>query len=95
MKPAMLMAGITLMSFPALADQKAADGCAARLTKDAADIYSASAVEYSPGANMRESVKGIARDMVTSGKLSGEAATLAANAAGGCFQMLIERTTEV
>jgi len=36
MKPAMLMAGITLMSSPALADQKAADGCAARLTKDAA-----------------------------------------------------------
>jgi len=34
---------------------------------------------------MRESVKGIARDMVTSGKLSGEAATLSAKAAGGCF----------
>ena len=38
MKPAMLMAGIMRMSLPALADQKAADGCAARLTKDAADI---------------------------------------------------------
>ncbi|MCC3247080.1 hypothetical protein LG047_17470 [Methylocystis sp. WRRC1] len=84
-----LTAALFLFSFPALADQKAADACAARLPKNSAAIYSASAAKYSPGSDMRDIVKGVARGMVMSGALGRDDARPAAEAAGACLKLMV------
>jgi hypothetical protein len=76
--------------FPAAAyaDQQAADACAARLPKSSAAIYSASAAQISPGANLRDIVTHVTRSLVMSGDLSRSEARPAAEAAGSCLKFL-------
>lgn len=89
MKLRNLTAALILLSTPALADKKAGDACAAKLQKDSAAIYSASAAKFTPGADLRDIVKGVARGMVLSGNLSRDEAKPAAEAAGGCLKLLM------
>jgi hypothetical protein len=79
-----------LVMFPvvALANQQAADDCAAKLPKNAAAIYSASAPQISPGANIRTIVTSVTRGMVRSGSLSRSEARPAAESAGSCLKLL-------
>ncbi|RBP16500.1 hypothetical protein DFR50_105143 [Roseiarcus fermentans] len=76
--------------FPAaaFADQKAADGCAAKLGRASAAIYAASAAQLSPGANLRDVVTSVTRGMVMSGDLGRAEARPAAEAAGACLSLL-------
>jgi hypothetical protein len=79
-----------LLPAVALADQQAADACAAQLQKDAAAIYSASVAQISPGANVREIVRSVTRGMVRSGNLNRSGAKPAAESAGACLKLLRE-----
>jgi hypothetical protein len=81
---------LVLLPGAAFADRQAADTCAATLQKDAAAIYSASVAQISPGANVRDIVRSVTRDMVRSGNLSRSGARPAAESAGACLKLLKE-----
>ena len=72
----------------ALADQKSADACAARLPREPAAIYSATVAQIAPGANVREIVVGVTRNLVMAGRLSEANARPAAEAAGSCLELM-------
>jgi hypothetical protein len=88
MKFAHLTVLLGLFPAAAYADQQAADACAAKLPKSSAAIYSASAAQISPGANVRDIVTHVTRGMVLSGDLSRSEARHAAEAAGACLKFL-------
>ena len=88
MKFAPLSAIVLLFSAPAFADQKSADACAVKLPADSAAIYAAAAAQYTPGADLRDIVKGIARGKVMSGELTRDNAKAAAEAAAPCLKQL-------
>ena len=83
-----LTLGLLVISSPALADRKAADACAAGLPADAAAIYNEAIGQVGPGVDNRAIVRGIAQNMVSSGKLSMRNAKSVAQAAGDCLKQL-------
>jgi len=83
-----LAAALALLPTIAFADQKAADTCAAKLPSNSATLYSASLPKVSSGANIADTLKGVARSMVFAGKLSRGDAKPAAEAAGNCLLLL-------
>ena len=72
----------------ALADQKSADACAAKLPKEPAAIYSEVVAQIAPGANVRDIVVSVTRGMVMAGRLSRANARPAAEAAGSCLELI-------
>ena len=78
---------VMLLPTAAFADQAAADACAAKLPKNASAIYTASAAQASPGADLKAVVTKVTRGMVLSGKMSRDDAKPAAEAAGACLVM--------
>jgi hypothetical protein len=88
MKRTCLMALLVTSPVTALADQKSADACAAKLPKESAAIYSNTVAQIAPGVNVRDVVVSVTRGMVTAGRLSRATARSAAEAAGGCLELI-------
>jgi len=77
---------LTMLAAPALADRKAADACAAKLSADAKLVYAAAIGSVAPGANMQDMVRSKTRSLVMGGQLSRGNARPAAEAAGACLK---------
>lgn len=88
MKMLQLTTMLVLLPVAALADQQAADHCAAKLQAGPAAIYSATMAKIAPGSNIRDIVKSVTRGMVMSGDLGRNDAKPAAEAAGSCLRLL-------
>jgi hypothetical protein len=88
MKRACLIALLVTTPITALADQKAADACAAKLPKESAAIYSNTVAQISPGVSIKDVVVGVTRSMVMAGRLSRANARPAAEAAGSCLELI-------
>ncbi|MEP9378038.1 hypothetical protein ABLE91_15065 [Aquabacter sp. CN5-332] len=81
-------AGLCLITSVALADRPAADKCAAGLNTNGKAIYSASAPQVAPGADLRSIVTANTQALVKSGAVSMGDARPAAEAAGKCLAMI-------
>lgn len=81
-------AGLCLMTSVALADQSAADKCAAGLDADGKAIYAASAPQVTPGVDLRSVVKTNTEALVKSGAVGMGGARPAAEAAGKCLALI-------
>ena len=88
MKRACLVALLVTGSMTALADQKSADACAAKLPKAPAAIYSNTVAQISTGTNIKDVVVSVTRGMVIAGSLSRANARPAAEAAGSCLELI-------
>ncbi|WP_046866505.1 hypothetical protein [Microvirga massiliensis] len=88
MKRACLMALLVTSPITALADQKSADACAAKLSKEPAAIYSSTVAQISPGVSIKDVVVNVTRSMVMAGRLSRANARPAAEAAGNCLELI-------
>lgn len=88
------LAAVAVMSFaftvPSLADRKAADACAAKLSPDAKSVYAATIGSVKPGVDLTAAITEKTRGLVMSGKLSRGAARPAAEAAGTCLKRAAE-----
>lgn len=81
------MAGVLLASAgPSLADRKAADSCAAKLSPEAKLIYAETIGAVKPGVDLTATITAKARGLVMSGKLTRANARPAAEAAGACLK---------
>ena len=87
--PAIAAAALLLTTASSLADRKAADTCATKLSAEAKLIYAAVINEVKPGADLREVVRSKARSLVLSGKLSRSQARPSAEAAGACLKQAL------
>jgi len=72
----------------ALADNKAADACAAGLSPDAQQIYAAAAPGFVAAADKQAEVKGKVQELVLGGKIDRGSARANAMSAGGCLKKL-------
>ena len=90
MKTRLILISLTLFCTPALADRKAADGCAASLPAGSKEIYAQAVDKIKPGADNKAIVKAIAENMVSTGQLSMLSAKTTAQAAGACLKKLAE-----
>jgi hypothetical protein len=77
---------VALAAEPVLADQKAADGCAAALRGDSRVIYDDVLPTYKPGADLRAVVTERTKGLVAAGKIDRASARTNAMAAGHCLQ---------
>lgn len=86
----LLLAGATLgtLAVPALADQAAADKCAAGLGDEAKAIYAAAAPQFASAADPKALVADTTKGLVRSGTVSMGSARSSAEAAGGCLMKL-------
>lgn len=90
MKTRLILISLTLFCTPALADRKAADGCAASLPAGSKEIYAQAVDKVKPGADNKAIVKEITENMVSAGQLSLLSAKSTAQAAGACLKKLAE-----
>ncbi|OYX15134.1 MAG: hypothetical protein B7Z15_01585 [Rhizobiales bacterium 32-66-8] len=81
-------AGLCLVASSAFADRPAGDKCAAGLSADAQAVYSATAPQVTPGADLRSLITAQARALVGSGTLTASSARPAAEAAGKCLMLI-------
>ncbi len=81
-------ASLCLLSSVALADRPAADKCAAGLSTDAKTIYTSTAAQVVPGANLRDIITAQTKALVKSGAVPMSSARPAAEAAGKCLAMI-------
>jgi hypothetical protein len=79
-------AALSLSVSPSFASKTSADTCAAKLSPQAKQIYTASIGSVAPGVDMKEVVRSKTRAMVMGGKLSRDQARPAAEAAGACLK---------
>ncbi len=83
---ALALAG--LLTAPALADQAAADACAAGLSPDARAVYTAAAPGFASASDPRALLKDKTRGLVKAGTVSMGNARAAAQAAATCLMKL-------
>lgn len=81
-------AALGALSVPALADQAAADKCAAGLDTNGQAIYVAVAPQVTPSTDLRELVTSVTKSLVSGGAVPMGAARGAAEAAGACLAKL-------
>jgi hypothetical protein len=77
---------LALPAVPSFANRAAADACAGRLSSDAKLIYAATIGSVAPGANLPDTVRAKARELVMAGKIKRDQAKPAAQAAGACLK---------
>ncbi|MCA0249169.1 MAG: hypothetical protein LCH93_21385 [Proteobacteria bacterium] len=82
------LAGLSMLSSTAWADQAAATACSAKLSKDGQLIYSKAAPTVTPKTDIKDAVVSVARPMVMNGSMSRDAARAAGEAAGECLKLL-------
>lgn len=82
-------AALSLGVTPSFASKVTADACAAKLSPEAKQVYTASIGSVAPGADMREIVRGKTRSLVIGGKLTRDQARPAAEAAGVCLKQAL------
>jgi hypothetical protein len=80
---------LSLGAAPSFANKASADACAAKLSPEAKQIYTASIGSIAPGVDMREVVRGKARSLVMGGQLTRDQARPAAEAAGACLKQAL------
>ncbi|WP_454915071.1 hypothetical protein [Xanthobacter sediminis] len=89
MKKLLLACVLTLSaSAPALADQAAADKCAAGLDANGQAIYAAAAPQAASASDLRGLVTDTTKALVGNGTVPRDVARGAAQAAGACLQKL-------
>lgn len=81
----MIIAALLLVPASALADQNAADTCAASLPKDGKTIYESVGPSYKPGTDLRALMKAQVPGLVMAGKVDKSSARANAVAAGKCL----------
>lgn len=81
-------AALGAMSVPALADQAAADKCAAGLDANGQAIYGAAAPQAASTSDLRGLVTSVTKSLVGNGSVPMGAARGAAEAAGACLAKL-------
>ena len=81
---------LILIAFPlaADADQASADKCATRLAGDPRAIYDATVLRLTPGADLRNLVKGTTRSLAMAGTIDRGGARGSAESAGACLKLI-------
>ncbi|MBB5045690.1 hypothetical protein HNR60_000425 [Rhodopseudomonas rhenobacensis] len=83
-----IAAVILLLPSVALADSKSSAACAAQLTPEAKLIYNTAAPSIRPDTVIKDTLPGIVRPMVISGKVVRATAQDSGRAAGLCLKQL-------
>jgi hypothetical protein len=83
----LLMAALIVAPAAALADQQAADACAAALPTEARAIYDATLPQALAGADLRDAVTTQTRALVGAGQVKRMSARGSAEAAGKCLKL--------
>lgn len=80
-----LIAALLIVPASALADQNAANSCAAALSKDGKTIYAAVGPSYKPGTDLRALMEAQIPGLVRAGKVERSSARSNAVAAAECL----------
>lgn len=81
------LAFLAVSSATALADMNAAKSCGAGLSGNAKIIFDNAAATFRPGDEVADIIRGEARKLVLSGKMTRDVAKPAAMAAGECLKL--------